>query len=101
MSQVKKLQAGGSNPPTGKFRMNGRELTGQTAIDRLAAVYGGLPLDEREMFTVAQKAVLDGNTAEYDPTNNTIRVVDKAGNTITDRYTSTKASTTNSEFKKW
>jgi len=99
MSQVKKLQTGG-NTPTGKFRMNGREISGQTAIDRLSAVYSGLPLDEREMFTVAQKAIQDGNTAEYDPTNNTIRVFGSTGNDITRSYTNTKASTEDSNLKR-
>ena len=100
MSQVKKLQAGGTTP-TGKFRMNGRELSGQTAIDRLSAVYSQLPLDEREMFTVAQNAVLQGNIAEYDPTNNTIRVTDKDGNVITNTYTDTTARTTDSGVKRF
>lgn len=94
MSQVRKLQTGG------KFRMNGRELSGQTAIDRLAAVYSGLPLEEREMFTVAQNAVKNGDTAEYDPTNNTITVTDSEGNNVTSKYTDTTASVKDSKFKR-
>ncbi len=95
MSQVKKLATGGT-ASLGSFRMNGRELDGQLAIDRLAAVYRDLPQNERGMFSVAQRAILDGNTAEYDPTNNTIKVLDKDGNNITFDYTDTKARTTNS-----
>lgn len=94
MSQVKKLQTGG------KFRMNGREISGQTAIDRLAAVYSGLPLNEREMFTVAQSAIQNGDIAEYNPTNNTIRVTNVNGDDVTSNYTNTRASVNNSEFKK-
>lgn len=94
MSQVRKLQTGG------KFRMNGRELSGQTAIDRLSAVYNGLPLEEREMFTVAQNAVKNGDTAEYDPTNNTITVTDSEGNNVTSKYTDTTASVKDSQFKR-
>lgn len=80
--------------------MNGRELSGQTAIDRLAAVYSGLPLEEREMFTVAQNAVKNGDTAEYDPTNNTITVTDSEGNNVTSKYTDTTASVKDSKFKR-
>lgn len=101
MSQVKKLQSGGTTPPKGKFRMNGRELDGQTAIDRMSSLYGQMPLDEREMFTVAQRAILDGNIAEYDPTDNTIRVYDKNGNSLLNSYTDTKATTKDSGWKKF
>lgn len=101
MSQVKKLQSGGNTPPKGKFRMNGRELDGQTALDRMSALYGQMPLDEREMFTVAQRAILDGNIAEYDPTDNTIRVYDQNGNSLVKNYTDSTASVKDSGFRKF
>ena len=43
MSQVKKFQAGG------KFRMNGRELSGQKALDNLATAFAGSDPSERGM----------------------------------------------------
>lgn len=95
MSQVKKLQQGGS------FKMNGRTIYGQTAIDRLANVYKSLPLDEREMFTVAQQAIQNGDTVEYNPTNNTILVTNADGKDVTSTYTSTKANVNNSRFKRF
>lgn len=81
--------------------MNGRTIYGQTAIDRLANVYKSLPQDEREMFTVAQQAIQNGDTVEYNPTNNTIVVTNADGNDVTSTYTSTKANVNNSRFKKF
>ena len=95
MSQVKKFQAGG------KFRMNGRELSGQKALDNLAAAFAGSDPSERGMWNIAQKAIQDGNTAQYNTSDNSIQVFDDKGNDITGTYYQGKASTSDSGLKRF
>lgn len=95
MSQVKKFQVGG------KFRMNGREISGQRALDNLAAAYAGSDPSERGMWNVAQRAIQDGYTAQYNNGDNSIQVFDTYGNDVTNKYTDTKASTTDKGIKRF
>ena len=95
MSQVKKFQVGG------KFRMNGREISGQRALDNLAAAYAGSDPSERGMWNVAQRAIQDGYTAQYNNGDNSIQVFDLDGNDVTSKYTDTKASTTDKGIKRF
>lgn len=95
MSQVKKFQVGG------KFRMNGREISGQRALDNLAAAYAGSDPSERGMWNVAQRAIQDGYTAQYNNGDNSIQVFDVDGNDVTSKYTDTKASTTDKGIKRF
>ncbi len=53
------------------------------------------------MFTVAQQAIQNGDTVEYNPTNNTILVTNADGKDVTSTYTSTKANVNNSRFKRF
>lgn len=96
MSQVKKLQPGGTTP-NGKFRLNGREITGQFALDSLQAESNKIPIDERESFDAAMRAISDGNTVEYF-NNNTIKITDKNGNDISRNYIKSKGNESDSTF---
>lgn len=89
MSQAKKTQ---KMQVGGRFRMNGRELEGQLALDRLASAYASSGARERGMWDVAQRAIQDGHVAQYNA-NNSIQVFDADGNDITRKYTNTKAGT--------
>lgn len=108
MSQVRKYREAGTLPAqpatkkVGKFTMNGRSIEGQLALDRLLTQASAQPGDERGMYSVAQKAIQDGNEAIYDPTNNTIQVLDSEGNNITNDYLDDKikAKPTDSNFRR-
>lgn len=95
MSQVKKFQVGG------KFRMNGWEISGQRALDNLAVAYAGSDPSERGMWNVAQRAIQDGYTAQYNNGDNSIQIFDTDGNDVTSKYTDTKASTTDKGIKRF
>ncbi len=99
MSQVKKLQPGGTTPIIGKFRRSGREITGQFALDSLQAEANKAAMDEREGLTAAIRAISDGNTVEYFA-DNAISITDKNGKDVSSDYIKTKASTTDSTLKR-
>lgn len=94
MSQVRKFQEGGI------FKKNGKQLTGQQAIDRILEVSAGAPTDTREALTVAAKAVQDGNVVDYDQISNSFTIYDKSGNDITKNYTNVNADTGDTGIKK-
>lgn len=73
MAQVKKFQVGGS------FKMNGRELSGQEALDKLTpllgATTGGI-----------STAIQQGKIVDYNPADNTIFITDESGEDLTLKY---------------
>lgn len=101
MAQVKKYQ-NASGPLPGKFTMNGKSLSGQTALDRLWNVYKDTDVSEREMYNMAQRAISDGLEARYNPGDNTIQILDNNGVDVTAKYTADglKASPSDSRFKR-
>lgn len=58
MSQVRKLQEGGS------FTFNGRRLVGQQAIDAIQRVMNNVPSDEREVMPIIIRAIQSGDNVE-------------------------------------
>lgn len=89
-----------TSPSLGSFSMNGRTIQGQLALDRLFDKYKDVDLSERGMYDVANKAILEGQKVIYNPSNNTIQVLDESGNDITGNYTKIKASPNDSLFKR-
>ncbi len=88
-------------PTLGKFTMNGRTISGQTALDRLYNAYSSSDFGMRGMYDVAAKAIKDGNEARYNPENNTIEVYDSNGNNVTSQYAQgISASPNDSNFRK-
>jgi hypothetical protein len=73
MAQVKKFQVGGS------FKMNGREISGQEALDKLTpllgATTGGI-----------STAIQQGKIVDYNPADNTIFITDGSGKDLTLKY---------------
>ena len=88
-------------PTLGKFTMNGRTISGQTALDRLYNAYSSSDFGMRGMYDVAAKAIKDGNEARYNPENNTIEVYDSNGTNVTSQYAQgISASPNDSNFRK-
>lgn len=88
-------------PTLGKFTMNGKTISGQTALDRLYNAYSSSDFGMRGMYDVAAKAIKDGNEARYNPENNTIEVYDSNGNNVTNQYAQgISASPNDSNFRK-
>lgn len=94
MAQVKKLQTGG------RFVSNGKELSGQLALDRILDAANRQPADERAFFEAAARAVEDGMTAKYDPFDYSLVIEDAAGNDVSSRYISSPVTTKDSRLKK-
>lgn len=102
MPQVKKLQSGGDTPPsiTGKFRIQGRELVGQAALDEVARLSGFADAEDREAYSVASRAIQDGRIVEYDPYKNQVYVWDEGNNNIFTDYSDVDASFEDSKGKR-
>jgi len=86
MALVKKYQNAAGPLPEGKFTMNGKHLLGQQALERIAAAYELDKNGPKDMYSIATRAIKDGNEAIYDPTENTIQILDSTGKDITSNY---------------
>lgn len=91
MSQVKiqKLATGGT------FIIDGQEISGDNAINAVRSYLG-------ETTGGIMNALKDGATVDYNSGDNTIRITNSNGQSLTDNYlpAGTKASTMDSRFKK-
>lgn len=102
MALVKKYQNAAGPLPEGKFTMNGKHLLGQQALERITAAYKLDKNGPKDMYNIATRAIKDGNEAVYDPTENTIQILDNTGKDITTNYVDKgiTASINDSAFKR-